>query len=80
MNVVLGPVYTVETHIKEPVFIRTLRLKFHLLNSLNKNPPEAETGRGSYIVGVMSLEFLRLFKNSYILIRILQWYKRLHDF
>ena len=44
---------TVETRIKEPVFIRTLRLRFDLLNPLNKNPPEAETRRGSYIAGIM---------------------------
>ena len=73
-------VLPVETRIKEPVFIRTLRLKFNLLNPLNKNPPEAETERGSYIAGFMCSEILRNFKNSYILIRILQWYKKLHDF
>ena len=50
---------TVETRIKEPVFIRTLRLKFHLLNPLNKNPKEAETGTGSYIKGFM-LFFLKI--------------------
>ena len=33
---------TVETHIKEPVFIRNLRLKFHLMSPLNKNPKAAE--------------------------------------
>ena len=57
---------TVETRINEPVFIRTLRLKFYLLNPLNKNPPEVETGRGSYVIGFVSSEFLRIFKNSYI--------------
>ena len=50
----------VETRIKES----TLRLKFVLLDSLKKDPPEAETGRSSYIIGFMSLEFLRIFKNS----------------
>ena len=57
-------VFTVETCIKEPAFIRTLRLKFILLDPIKKNPPEAETGRGSYILGFMSLEFFRIFKNS----------------
>ena len=28
---------TVETRIKEPIFIRTLRLKFNISNLLNKN-------------------------------------------
>ena len=71
---------TVETRIKEPVFIRTLRLKSNLLNPLNKNPPEAETRRDSYIRVFMCSEFLRIFKNSCILITILQLYKRRHDF
>ena len=52
--------YTVETRIKEPVFIRTFRLKFNLLNPLCKNPPEAETRRGSYITGFLCSEFLRI--------------------
>ena len=42
---------TVATRIIEPVFIRTLRLKFHLLSPLNKNLKEAEMGNGSYIMG-----------------------------
>ena len=63
---------TVETGKKEPVFIRTLRLKFNLLNPLNKNQLEAETGRGYYMARFMCSEFLRIFKNSYNLIRILQ--------
>ena len=52
-----------ETRIKEPIFIRTLRLKFNMLNPLNKNL-EADTGGGSYITGFMSSDFLRTFKNS----------------
>ena len=56
---------TVETRIKEPVFIITLRLKFNLFNPLNKNPLEAETGRGSYIVGFMSSGFLRTSQSSW---------------
>ena len=71
---------TVENRIKQPVFIRTLRLKFNLLNHQNKNPPGAETRRGSYTRGLMCSEFLRILKNSYILTRILQWYKRLNYF
>jgi len=35
---------TAETPIKEPVFIRILRLKCHCLNPLNYNPKEAEMG------------------------------------
>ena len=33
---------TVEPRIKEPVFVRTFRLKFHRLNPLDKNPTEVE--------------------------------------
>ena len=55
---------TVETRIKEPTFIRTLRLKFNILNPLNKTISEAETGGGSYITGFMSSEFTRTLKNS----------------
>ena len=56
--------YTVETRIKEPTFKRTLRLKFDILNPLNKNISEAETEEGSYITGFMSSEFTRTLKNS----------------
>ena len=45
------------------------------VKGLNKNHPEAETRKGSYMTGFMSSEFLRILKNSYILIRILQWHK-----
>ena len=57
-------VSTVETLIKEPIIIGTLRLKFNILNPLNKNLLEADTGGGSYITGFMSSEFIRTFKNS----------------
>ena len=50
---------TIEIRIKEPVFIRTLRLKFDLLNPINKNPPEAENGRGCCHV----FRIKRIFKN-----------------
>ena len=50
---------TVDTHMKEPAFIGTLRLKFHLLNPLTKNPKDAEMGHGSYIRGFM-LFYLRI--------------------
>ena len=53
-----------ETRINEPVFIRNLRLEFNLLSSQNENPPEAETGRDTKMIGFMSSEFLRIFKNS----------------
>ena len=53
---------TVETRVKEPVFIRPLRLKITLSNSLNKNFPEAETGRGSYVIGFMSLRIPQNFQ------------------
>ena len=43
---------------------RTLRLKFNILNPINKNISEAETGGGSYIKGFMSSEFTRTLKNS----------------
>ena len=39
---------TVETRIKETVFIRTLRLKFNLLNPMIKNLQEAEIWKVSY--------------------------------
>ena len=35
---------TGEIRIKEPVFIRTLRLQFHCLNPLDRNPKEADIG------------------------------------
>ena len=38
---------------KEPLFIRTVRLKFHLLSLLIKNPKEAEMGSGSHVMGFM---------------------------
>ncbi len=49
---------TVETHIKEHVFIRTSRLKFPLLNPLNKKPEEAEIEKGFrfYMIGFMLFE------------------------
>ena len=43
---------TVETHIREPVSIRNWVLKFHYQNPLIKNTREAETGNGSYVIGV----------------------------
>ena len=43
--------YTVETCMKEPVCIKTLRLKFHLLSPLIKKPKETEMGIGSRIMG-----------------------------
>ena len=56
--------YTVETRIKEPVFLRTLRLKFDHLNPLNKDLSEAGTEGDSYITGFLFSEFIRTFKNS----------------
>ena len=53
----------------------TLRLKFNGLNLLNKSLAEGDTGRGSYLQN--SSELSRILD---ILIRILQWYKRLSDF
>ena len=55
---------TVETHTKEPIFIRNLRRKFNILNLLNKNLSDADTGRASYITGAMSSDFLITFDNS----------------
>ena len=40
----------VEIRINDSMFIRTLRLQFHLLNSLNRNPKEDEMARCSYIM------------------------------
>ena len=56
---------TIETRIKEPIFIRTLRLKFNIFNPLNNNLSEAGTGGGSYITGFMSSEFLKAFKKFF---------------
>ena len=47
---------TVETCITEPVFIRTLRLKFCLLDTLNKSIKEAESGNGSYVIDLILFE------------------------
>ena len=44
---------TAETHIKEAVSIRALMLQFRLLKPLDKNPKDAETWNGSYIMGFM---------------------------
>ena len=55
---------TVETRLKEPTFIRTMRLQFNFLNPLNKNISEADTGGGSFITGFMSPEFTRTLNNS----------------
>ena len=55
----------VETRIKEPIFTRTSRLKFNILNPLDKNPSEADTTGGSSTTGFMSSESLRTFKNSW---------------
>ena len=60
---------------KEPVFIRALGQKFIFFDPLKKNLPEAETERCSFMIGFMSLEFLRIFKNSRHLIRSLHWHK-----
>ena len=43
--------YTVKTCMKEPAFIKTLKLKFHLLSPLIKKPKETEMGIGSLIMG-----------------------------
>ena len=55
---------TVETRIKEPIFIRTVRLTFNILSPLNKNLSGGDPEEGSYITCFMSSEFLRTFKNS----------------
>ena len=54
------PTFTVEACIKEPVFIRTLRLKSYQLSPLNKDIKEAETGNGSYIIGLILFELKNL--------------------
>ena len=54
---------TVETRIKEPTFIRTLRVKFNILNPLHKNLSEADPVEGSYVAGFVSSELLKTFKN-----------------
>ena len=61
----------IERKISIENFLITEWLKFSLLSPLNGKSPVAETGRGSYIIGFMCSEFLRIFKNSFILIRIL---------
>ena len=71
---------TLETRIKEPIFIRTLRLKFNFFNFLNKNPPEVKKMGQGFFTGFLCSEFLRIFKSSSILIRMLRWHKRLNDF
>ena len=45
---------------KRNSFITTLRLKFNILNPLNKKLSKGDTGGGSYITGFMSSEFLRI--------------------
>ena len=46
--------YSRNPHEKE-LFMRALRLRFNRSIPLNKNPA-AETGRGSYLIGFISLE------------------------
>ena len=52
---------TVEICIEAPVFMRTLRLKFHCLNPLSRNPKEAEMGmvfiRGFHAVDLEAHEW-----------------------
>ena len=36
---------------RKAFLVRTLRMKFHLLNPLDKNTREVETGNGSFIIG-----------------------------
>ena len=55
---------TVETRIKEPVFIRTLRLKFDLLKLLNKEPHRGCNWERFLYKGSMFSEFRGIFKNS----------------
>ena len=43
---------TVETHIRDPVSIRSWGLTFHYQNPLIMNTREAEIGVGFYIIGV----------------------------
>ena len=45
-------------------FHKNLEGEINILNPLNKNLSEADTGGGSYITSFMSSEFLRTFKNS----------------
>ena len=58
---------TVEIRKKEPVFIRTLKLNFHLLSPLNKNIKKPESGSGSYITGFKFFELgnLRCFQQLF---------------
>ena len=50
-NLKLSQSFCTVDRIKEPMFIRTLGLQFHLLKPQSKNSKEAETGNDSYIVG-----------------------------
>ena len=52
---------TVETRIKEPAVKRTLKLKFHRLNPLIKNPKEAEMGIGEGKVNSFVFEYSQAF-------------------
>ena len=42
---------TGENRMRKAFFVRTLRRTLHLLNPLDKNSREVETGNGSYIIG-----------------------------
>ena len=46
---------TVEAHTKELVFVRALKLQFHLLSPLNKNSKEAKMVNDSYRMAFMLL-------------------------
>ena len=53
---------TVETRIKEPVFIRTLRLKFNILNPIFINPQEAEIWKRSCIYIYINIYIKKVFR------------------
>ena len=70
--------FTVETRLREPMFIKISRLKFDILKPLNKDVSKADTG-GKLLCN--RFHMFRIPQNILeildILIRMLRWYNRL---
>ena len=48
---------TIEIRLKEPALINILRLEYHCLNLLSKNPKEVDMGNDSYKIVFISFDF-----------------------
>ena len=69
-----------ETRIKEHVFIRKLRLRFHCLKPLNKNTQRGWNGDGSYIIDFMLLNSKSMGRNFHRLSIAFKLHNRWQDY